>query len=197
MNNLEIDFWMMISTGLMAVATFVSIVVNSYLNKKDREISLKNLEEMKLTRKETNRANIFFYFINKGPKLYWCIKNFGLTEAKNVKISIDPPISNTINTDSNEINVLNEITHTFPPGFEVTSFFKMIKNYNKINDGDYPDYNIKINFTDIYDKNHSLNYVLNLNYLKGIEWITAEHKDINISLSNLDDNIKKICKNLK
>lgn len=229
MNPDDINFWLMISTAIMAGGTFVMIAVNIFLNYKDREINKKNLnemkeankeskkslqemkkatieaknsteemanstEEMRLTREESNRAYILLYFKQKGHRIHLIIKNFGLTEAKNVKIKSDESIK-TIIRDINGENVEkiifeNNFIKFFPPGFEIVSFFDMTHNYieNMVGEGNYPIYPISIEYKDIYGELHEMSYELDLKHLQIVGFLEDEENDIETSLSKIAEN---------
>ena len=73
------DNFIAISNFAMAVATAIMV----YYSKK-------SIDEMKISRKEANKANIVFYVEQKQMNLNFCIKNIGKTIAHDVKIRSTP-----------------------------------------------------------------------------------------------------------
>lgn len=73
-----------ISNFAMAIAT----VVMAYYSKK-------SIDEIKLTRIETNSAEVVTYFEIDAHRMYLVIENVGNTTAKNVKIEFKPELKNS------------------------------------------------------------------------------------------------------
>lgn len=174
LNEFIINYAMTLATVFMAVATFLSV------------------NEMKKTRKESNKAHVIAYFKLRGHKIDFVIKNHGLTEARNVKISSVP------NIEGSESNItikslFENLIPFFPPQMEIRTFFDMAPDYiDKIAEHgkNFPDYYITISYEDIYFKKHDYKYKLNLKYIHDVGWLGNEHQDIQTSLSVIADYTK-------
>ena len=165
---------MMIATTFMAVATFLSV------------------NEMKKTRKESNKAHIIAYFKLRGHKIDFIIKNHGLTEARNVKISSVPSIKSSV-CNLSMASLFENLIPFFPPQMEIRTFFDMAPNYIEdiAEQGEnFPEYCITINYKDIYSKKYEYKYKLNLKYIHDVGWLGNEHQDIQTSLSIIAENTK-------
>jgi hypothetical protein len=172
----------MIITISMAIGTFIMAWYTR-----------KSAEEMNLTRKESNNAHIVIYFKSKGIKLNLIIKNIGKTTAKNVQIKTDPIIRNS---KDHTYNSLMEDIPSFPPGFELTTYFDISRNYFK-KFKEWKKYDVSISFTNIYGEKIKEDYTLDLNYLNDIHSLTSEKDSVESSLYNIKGELKKINKNLK
>lgn len=78
----------LITNNLTAISNFamaIATVVMAYYSKK-------SIDEMKISRKEANKANIVLYVEQKELHLNFIIKNIGNTMAKDVKIRSNPEI---------------------------------------------------------------------------------------------------------
>jgi hypothetical protein len=177
--NLNVDW-----TALMVVATFIAIIVNIIINHKDRKSNQEKFQE-------SNRANILFYFEQQGHKLYLVLKNFGLTEAKSVQISVNPPILNS--EETNFASFFNNINIIFPPNFSINSFFDMSNEYinEVVGSGEFPTYHVKVEYFDIYNEHHVFEYDLNLEHINGVSFLGNEQNSIQVSLSEISDSIRR------
>ena len=154
-----------ISNFVMAIATFLMV----YYSKK-------SIDEMKLTREESNSAEVIVYFKVDTHRMYLIIENVGNTVAKNVNIKIEPELKDSTN---NEIN-LNEISF-LPPNYKIKHFFDMTHSYyNKYHE--YPKNKFIITYENIYEKTIERNYESNLDYLKEIDFLTSESETVEMSL---------------
>lgn len=147
----------------------------------------KSAAEMSKTRKETNAANIIIYFKQKGHKLNLIIKNVGKTTAKNVEIKSEPSIENSQGIIFDRF--IEKIT-TFPPEFEIVSFFDMTPDYlEKFPDG--TKHQVSITFNNIYGETIVEEYILDLSYVKGVMFLGNEADDIETTLFNIKEILKK------
>lgn len=194
--SLMVNSLMFAATFAMAVGTFLMAYYSKKATDEAKNSSnemVKSTKEMELTRKESNRANVILFFIQKGSILYLVIKNFGITEARNVSISSNPKIKNS--REENFEDLYGKLIHTFPPKYEIKSFFDIANNYiSKVSNkgNSFPLYTINIKFEDIYGENHFLNYELDLKHINNIIWLTGEDHSTEYSLNELVRNIKNI-----
>ena len=153
--------------------------------------SKKSIDEMKLTRVESNSAEVIVYFKVDTHRMYLVIENIGNTIAKNVNIKIEPKLKNSTN---NKIN-LNEISY-LPPNYKIKHFFDMTHSYyDKYKE--YPKNKFIITYENIYEKTVKREYESNLDYLKEIHFLTSESETIEMSLYKIQKEIHKTNKKLE
>lgn len=180
-----IDNFSAISNFAMAIAT---VVMACY--------SKKSIDEMKLTRVETNSAEVIAYFQVEAHRIYLVIENVGNTVAKDVKIKFEPELKNSID---NEFNNLKEISY-LPPNYKIKTFFDMMRNYHNAFQ-EHPHTKFIISYENIYGNILKREYESNLDYLYDLEHLTSESETIEMSLYKIRkefhqtnrklDNIKK------
>ncbi|KZX17135.1 hypothetical protein MBCUT_03670 [Methanobrevibacter cuticularis] len=168
----DIDTLVFIATASLAIGTFIL----AFFTKK-------TANEMTRTRKETNQANVMLYFKEQNNILYLVVKNFGDTEARNVKIYSNPPIENSkgYNYDS----LFESMLSNFPPGYEVFTFFDVPINYIKKFGSNFPRYGITIEFDDIYNEHHIQECDMDLRYIQNIEFLGSEEDSIESSMNTI------------
>lgn len=149
----------MIITFSMAVGTFIM----DYYTRK-------SAAEMNLTWKESNNVHIVIYFKLTDPNLKLVIKNIGKTTAKNVQIKSNPKIENS---KGNTYDSLMKDIPSFPPGFELVTYFDMTHAYfSKFKE--WKKYDLTVTFDNIYDETITESYKLDLNFLKDLNTLSSE-----------------------
>lgn len=171
-----------ISNFAMAAAT----VVMAYYSKK-------SIDELKISRKEANKANIVFYVEQKKLNLNFIIKNIGNTMAKDVKIRSTPEFRHDADGEFNFDSVFKNVIPSFPPGFEIK--FSYNDTVYLLNEEENLTYNIHISFKDIYGETIEEEFIIDFNYLKGL--FMRVPNDVDTSLHNINENIIKLNKGNK
>lgn len=167
--SLVVDIILTIATGIMAYATYKMVKSTN-----------ESVDEMKLTREETNSAEVVTYFEVDAHRMYFVIENVGKTIAKNIKIEFDPEL-----TDSRDrkYNNLKEISY-LPPNYKIKTFFDMTHaHHNKYQE--YPNTKFIISYENIYGEIIERNYESDLNYLKDIHFLDSESETAEMSLYKL------------
>lgn len=178
--SIIIDIILTIVTGVMAYATFN--MANS---------TKKSVNEMKLTREETNSAEVLMYFEIDAHRMYLVIENVGKTIAKDLKIKYEPELKNSKGEKYNE---LKEISY-LPPNYKIKTFFDMTHNYY----GKYQEYpNVKffISYKNIYNIQITREYESDLNYLNDVGFLGSESETVEMSLYKIKEEFQKTNKKL-
>lgn len=153
----------------------------------------KSMDVMNLTRKESNKAQIIAYFkIMDNEEVQIIIENTGKTIAKNVSIISEPPIKNLANK---EIDILKgyEIP-SFPPNFKIENIFALTNNI--IYENKNSKFNITISYINIYQKEETESYILDLSYIKDLV-IKTNETNLKKELLNINHSLKDINNTLK
>lgn len=166
-----------ISNFAMAVATVLMALY-----------SKKSIDEMKISRKEANKANIVFYVEQKEHNLNFIIKNIGNSMAKNVKIRSNPQLK--YDDEFNFDSIFKNIVPSFPPGFEIKFAFN--DTISILNESDSLSYTISISFEDIYGEIVKEDFIIDLSYLNNL--FLKIPNDVDSSLHNINKNMEKIIK---
>lgn len=173
-----IDNFSAISNFAMAIAT----VLMAYYSKR-------SIDEMKISRKEENKANIVFYVEQKEFNLNFIIKNIGKTIAKDVKIRSNPEFKHDDTDEFNFDSIFKNTIPSFPPGFEIKVSFN--DTFYVLNEKNLQ-YSINISFKDIYNNINQEEFVIDFSYLKGLFKRTPN--DMDSSLHNINRNIEILTK---
>lgn len=180
MLSIMIDIILTIVTTAMAYATFN--MANS---------TKKSVDEMKLTREETNSAEVLMYFEIDAHRMYLVIENVGKTIAKDVKIKFEPELKNS---HGNEYSELKEISY-LPPNYKIKTFFDMTHSYyGKYKE--YPHVKFFINYTNIYNKSIVREYESDLHYLNDVGFLGSESETVEMSLYKIKEEFQKTNKKL-
>jgi len=174
-----IDNFSAISNFAMAIAT----VGMAYYSKK-------SIDEMKLTRVETNSAEVVSYFEVDAYRMYLVIENVGNTVAKNVKINMTPELKNS---RGRGIDNLKEISY-LPPNYKIKTFFDMTHSYRS-KYKEYPQNKFIITYENIYGELVEREYESNLDYLSDVHFLTSESETIEMSLYKIRKEITRLRKN--
>lgn len=150
--------------------------------------SKKSIDEMKISRKEANKANIVFYVEQKEHNLNFIIKNIGNSMAKNVKIRSNPQLK--YDDEFNFDSIFKNIIPSFPPGFEIKFAFN--DTISILNESDSLSYTISISFEDIYGEIVKEDFIIDLSYLNNL--FLKIPNDVDSSLHNINKNMEKIIK---
>lgn len=151
--------------------------------------SKKSIDEMKISRKEENKANIVFYVEQKEYNLNFIIKNIGKTMAKDVKIRSNPEFKYDDTDKFNFDSIFKNTIPSFPPGFEIKVSFN--ETFYVLNEENLQ-YSINISFKDIYGNINQEKFVIDFSYLKGLFKRTPN--DMDSSLHNINKNMEKMIK---
>ena len=166
-----------ISNFSMAIAT----VVMAFYSKK-------SIDELKISRKEANKANIVFFVEQKQHNLNFIIKNIGNSIAKDVKIRSNPQFK--YDDEYNFDSIFKNTIPSFPPGFEIKFAFN--DTVYLLNESDNLRYTISISFNDIYDELVEEEFIIDFSYLDNL--FLKIPNDVDSSLHNINKNIEKIIK---
>ena len=169
-----------ISNFAMAIATVIMAVY-----------SKKSIDEMKISRIESNKANIVFYVELKERHLNFLIKNIGNTMAYDVKIRSNPKFRYDKTGEFNYDSIFKNTIPSMPPGFEINVSFN--DTLYVLTEEENLSYTINISFTDIYGKEENETFIVDFSYLKGL--FPKIPNDIDSSLHNINNNLEKINKN--
>ena len=180
MLSIIIDMILTIVTAAMAYATFN--MANS---------TKKSVDEMKLTREETNSAEVLMYFEIDAHRMYLVIENVGKTIAEDVKIKFEPKLKNS---DGEEYNELKEISY-LPPNYKIKTFFDMTHSYYTKYD-EYPNVKFFIKYKNIYNKPITREYESDLHYLNDVSFLGSESETAEMSLYNIKEEFHKTNKKL-
>ena len=178
--SIIIDIILTIVTGIMAYATFN--MANS---------TKKSVNEMKLTREETNSAEVLMYFEIDAHRMYLVVENVGKTIAEDVKIKFEPELKNS---KGEEYNELKEISY-LPPNYKIKTFFDMTHRYY----GKYQKYpNVKffISYKNIYNKPITREYESDLHYLNDVGFLGSESETVEMSLYKIKEEFQQTNKKL-
>ncbi len=174
------DNFIAISNFAMAVATAIMV----YYSKK-------SIDEMKISRKEANKANIVFYVEQKQMNLNFCIKNIGKTIAHDVKIRSTPEFRYDKKGEFNFDSLFKNTIPSFQPGFEIKVSFN--DTIYLLNVEENLKYNVFVSFRDIFDEIITEEYIIDFSYLKGL--FPKVPNDIDSSLHNINVNLEQLIKN--
>lgn len=178
--SIIIDVILTIVTGIMAYATFN--MANS---------TKRSVDEMKLTREETNSAEVLMYFEIDAHRMYLVVENVGKTIAEDVKIKFEPELKNS---DGEEYNELKEISY-LPPNYKIKTFFDMThRYYGKYHK--YPKVKFFISYKNIYNKPITREYESDLHYLNNVGFLGSESETVEMSLYEIKEEFQQINKKL-
>ena len=107
-----------IISTVSAVATVFMVYFTYRMAKSTKE----SVDEMRLTRKEANSAEVIAYLKVESHRIYLIIENIGNTIAKNVKLSYEPEL---INSHGQTFENLKQICF-LPPNYQIKTFFDMM-----------------------------------------------------------------------
>ena len=179
--SITADIILTIVTAIMAIETY-----------KMAKSTSKSVEEMKLTRKETNSAEVIMYFEIDSSRMYLVIENVGSTIAKDVKIDYEPLLKNS---RGQTFDYLKNISY-LPPNYKIKTFFDMTRDYyNKYKD--YPQTKFDIEYINVYGDKVSRNYQTDQNYLKNHNFLFSESETVEMSLYKIRKDFDKISSYLK
>lgn len=176
MNDI-LTIFSIISNFAMAIATVVMALY-----------SKRSIDELKISRKEANKANIVFYVEQKEHNLNFIIKNIGNSIAKDVKIRSNPQFK--YDDEFNFDSIFKNIIPSFPPGFEIKFAFK--DTVYLLNESETLSYTISISFVDIYDEIVEEEFIIDFSYLNNL--FLKIPNDVDSSLHNINKNMEKIIK---
>ena len=168
-----------IVTGIMAYATYK--LANS---------TRESVNEMKITREESNSAEVTMYFEVEALRMYLIIENTGNTIANDVKIQSKPELKNSRDstyTDLYDIPFL-------PPHHKIKTFFDMTNSYNNKK---FPKGTFQISYKNIYNNTINRTYNYDLNYLNSTGYLNSETDTLEMSLNKMRKEIEKINSRLK
>ena len=177
--SLIVDIMLTIFTAAMAYVTY-----------KMAKSTKESVVEMKLTRVETNSAEVVSYFEVEAHRMYLVIENVGSTVAKNVKIKINPELKNS---RGRKIDNLKELSY-LPPNYKIKTFFDMTPSYyNKYKE--HPQNKFIIIYENIYGELVEREYESNLDYLSDVHFLTSESETVEMSLYKIRKEMTRLRKN--
>ncbi len=159
------------------------------------EISQKQLE--KVTELEENRVRPYVIFnIVSGENLVTLagIKNYGLTAAYNVKVTITPNLDRAFHQENDESVITSETFSLLPPNFEITDSLGGSPDfYQKYEE---PIFSGVISYKDINGKVYEEKFQINLNSTSKRLWTSEREiwrclEDINKNLDKINGSLKK------
>lgn len=175
-----------ISTGVnigLTVATFIMAIATCYMACSTHE----SVKEMKNSRKEANKPHIVFYFTLKEHSINFVVKNIGKTTAKNVLITSNPKL---IALNEYKISLFDNKIPSFPPGFEIVTFFDQTFNLS-----DILKYEISITYEDMYGESNNEQYIMDFSFMEHTLLKSPPDKDV--ILNRINKNLVKINKSIQ
>lgn len=179
--------WISILVNISLTIVTAFMAYETYKMAKSTKTSV---EEMHITRKEANSAEVIAYLKVESHRIYLIIENIGNTIAKNVKLSYEPEL---INSHGQTFENLKQICF-LPPNYQIKTFFDMMKSYY----GKYgvnPNVNVKVSFENIYGETIQREYNSDLDYLRDMNVLTSEMDSAEMSLHKIYKEIEKYNKN--
>lgn len=173
--SIILDVILTIVTALMAYETY-----------KMAKSTKSSVKEMETNRKEANSAEVIMYFKVESHRIYLVIENVGNTIAKNIEISFETELKNSMEDTFDKLESIDFL----PPHYEIKTFFDTTTAYNqKYKEEPYMD--VKISFENIYGERVIRKYKSDLEYLKNVRVLTSEKDSIEISLHKIYEELKK------
>ena len=177
--SLLVDIALTIFTALMALATYKMVTSTN-----------NSVEEMKISRKEANSAEVMLYFKDEGHRIYLIIENFGNTSARNIDISYEPELTNSKGFTYEKLKHVDFL----PPHYQIKTFFDMMNQYyGKY--GEDPKLKVILSFENIYGEIVKREYKLDLDYLKSIRPLKSEMDSVEMSLHKIYTELEKYNRN--
>lgn len=159
------------------------------ISNKALEISENHLKLIADLEKQRVRPYVLFNLYNDDGKTFATVKNYGLTSASDVKISIEPKL---VNTSSDDESILASQTIFFmPPSFEIKDNIGLSHVFYQ--NFEQAKFRGKVNYKDAFGNGYENNFYIDLDILRrriytkeifGKE-IVEELKQINENISNL------------
>ncbi|SFL23381.1 hypothetical protein SAMN02910297_00297 [Methanobrevibacter olleyae] len=173
--SLIVNIILTIVTGVMAIATY-----------KMACSTRKSVDEMEISRKESNSAEVVVYLYVEYNRIYLVIENVGKTVAKNIILNFDSSLKNTHNTDFSSLEKIAFL----PPNYKIKTFFGMSHSIRNEFQG-FPEYIFKVIFETIYDESVEREYISDLNFLNSVEYLTSESETLEMSLYKIRKELEK------
>lgn len=171
---------------MMVILTFVYGITTYFILKANQ----KSVEEMKLTREETNRPYVIVYFEREVKGfVHLIIENIGPTMAKQIKVNITPALNTPISMPLSKSYLLNKPIKYMPPKFKYKAYAGDLKDIKK-EDGNYNLFEVVISY-DSNQTSYEETYELDLNVHKDILMLEDE------SVRELRNNINELASILK
>lgn len=178
--SLVVDIVLTAATGIMAYATYKMVKSTN-----------ESVNEMKLSREETNSAEVVTYFEVDAHRMYFVIENVGKTIAKNVNIEVNPELKDSM---GRKYANLKEISY-LPPNYKIKTFFDMThSHYTKFKE--YPHIKFIITYKNIYGRIIKREYESDLNYLTDVNFLNSESETVEMSLYKIRKEFHKTNNNL-
>lgn len=174
---------------ISTVSTIASVIM-VYFTYRMAKSTKESVDEMRLTRKEANSAEVIAYLKVESFRIYFIIENIGNTIAKNVNLSFEPELIDSRGhtfENSKHIDFL-------PPNYPIKTLFDTKDSYcNKYNET--PKVNIKLSFENIYGEPVQREYNSDLHYLRDMKVLTPEMYTAEMSLHRIYKELEKFNKN--
>lgn len=153
--SVGIDLILAIVTGLMAYYTY-----------RMAESTKCSIKEMEKSRVESSSADIVVYFHVERDEIYFVIENTGNTVAKNVVITPDKDLINSIGTNFKDFFKFED----FPPNYKISTYFDTPEEYKK-KFNEYPKFKFNVRFKTVYGTDEDKNYSWNLDYVTSFGYL--------------------------
>ena len=179
--------WISILVNISLTIVTAFMAYETYKMAKSTKTSV---EEMHITRKEANSAEVIAYLKVESHRIYLIIENIGNTIAKNVKLSYEPELINSHGQTFENLKQINFL----PPNYQIKTFFDMMNQYyGKY--GEDPKLKVILSFENIYGEIVKREYKLDLDYLKSIRPLKSEMDSVEMSLHKIYTELEKYNRN--
>jgi len=159
------------------------------VSNKALEISEKHLKLVADLESQRVRPYVLFNLYNDSGRTYATVKNYGLTSASDVQISIEPELLR-VSIDETESILTSQTIHFLPPNFEIKDSLGLSADfYQKHKPAKFKG---KISYKDSFANEHENEFFIDLEILKrrgftkevSFKEIVEELKGINKNLEN-------------
>ena len=179
--------WISILVNISLTIVTAFMAYETYKMAKSTKTSV---EEMQITRKEANSAEVIAYLKVESHRIYLIIENIGNTIAKNVNLSYEPELINSHGQTFENLKQINFL----PPNYQIKTFFDMMNQYyGKY--GEDPKLKVILSFENIYGEIVKREYKLDLDYLKSIRPLKSEMDSVEMSLHKIYTELEKYNRN--
>lgn len=159
------------------------------ISNKALEISEKHLKLVADLENQRSRPYVLFNLYNDTGKTYATVKNYGLTSANDIKISVEPKLLRA-SIDESESILTSQTIYFLPPDFEIKDTLGLSSDfYQKHEEAKFK---VKISYKDSFANEFENDFYIDLEILKRRSYtkevsakeIVEELKEINKSLKN-------------
>lgn len=151
--------------GLQILVTFTLVLITAEYAQaasKQAKANVKMAEEMELTRKMQNMPSLIAYFDNpQSALLDLVVKNIGYGIAKDVNLSIAPPLLDHNLKDISQLSLFKQGVKFFPPNREFRQIIGVTPQYFGPDSKRPLEYNLTLSYSNI-DGDQMPEHVINL-----------------------------------